>query len=272
MQDALKQHQIALETLYNKNQTLKRVRAEFTECDTFDFAEFMSQHEIDEEFGFSLLTQMALHRRADLPTLVGVLRSHFNDGQKTVDMILKCAEVDLVDWDPTISKFITVFTISEDVQADLDRFQYPLPMVIEPKEVKNNKSSGYLTSSGSIILKNNHHEEDVCLDHINRMNKIKFTINTDTATMVANKWRNLDKPKAGESQQDYERRVRAFEKYDRTCKDVIDVLTEHGNEFYLTHKYDKRGRIYCQGYHISYQGAPWNKAVLELADKEIVEL
>jgi DNA-directed RNA polymerase len=53
---------------------------------------------------------------------------------------------------------------------------------------------------------------------------------------------------------------------------VIGILEEYGNEFYLTHRYDKRGRVYCQGYHISYQGNAWNKSVIELADKEIIEL
>jgi DNA-directed RNA polymerase len=62
-----------------------------------------------------------------------------------------------------------------------------------------------------------------------------------------------------------------FEKYDRTAKDVITALSIHTDGFYLTHKYDKRGRVYCQGYHINYQGAPWNKATIQLADKELVE-
>jgi DNA-directed RNA polymerase len=53
---------------------------------------------------------------------------------------------------------------------------------------------------------------------------------------------------------------------------VIGILEGFSNEFYLTHRYDKRGRVYCQGYHVTYQGTPWNKAVLELADKEIIEV
>jgi hypothetical protein len=144
-------------------------------------------------------------------------------------------------------------------------------MVIRPKAVIDNRDTGYLLTRGSVILRKNHHEDDVCLDHINRMNRVKFTINLDTATMIANRWRNLDRPKEGETKQDFDKRVKAFEKYDRTAKDVIGLLTQHGNEFYLTHRYDKRGRTYCQGYHVSYQAAPWNKAVIELADKELVE-
>lgn len=89
--------------------------------------------------------------------------------------------------------------------------------------------------------------------------------------MVKNKWKNLDKPKSGETREDFEKRRKAFLKYDKVAKDVIGLLIQEGNEFYLTHKYDKRGRVYCQGYHVTYQGAAWNKAVIEFADKELID-
>ena len=275
MQDAgqspLMQHQIELEKLYSKNQLIPRIKAEFTGCEEIDFGKIFETHGIPMDFGYALLVQMALHKRADLPTIVGLLRSYCQSAQEVVDLIHKMCELNLCHWDPVKHVLVTAITISEDVQAELDRFQFPLPMVIEPREVKTNRDTGYILNRGSIILNKNHHEGDVCLDHINRQNRIKLTIDRDTATMIKNSWRNLDKPKEGEPKEDFEKRVRAFEKYDRTCHDVIEVLTEHGNEFYLTHKYDKRGRIYCQGYHINYQGAPWNKAVIQLADKELVE-
>lgn len=263
------QHQMELERLFNKNQTLTRIRKEFTAYP--QFIEQMEKHHIPVPFGFDLLTQMALHKRCDLPTLVSILNTHFNNVQLTTDMLLKCAEADLVDWSTTLRIFIVKFTVSADVQEELDRFQYPLPMVVPPMAVTNNRETGYMTSRGSVILKKNHHEDDVCLDHINAMNAIKFCINQDTAVMVKNQWRDLDKPKQGETKENFEKRKRAFEKYDTTAKEVMEFLLQQGNEFYLTHKYDKRGRIYCQGYHVNYQGAPWNKAVIELADKEIVE-
>lgn len=270
MTTAKHDHQLELERLYNKNQLLTRIKAEFSECKEFDFLGYMEENEIPKAFGLDLLAQMALHKRTTLPTLVGILRPHFNNSQITADMILKAAMADLVDWAPTNRQFIVKFTMTADTQRELDMFQFPLPMVVEPAEVKNNRDVGYLTSTGSIILKNNHHDDDVCLDHINRLNAIKFNINLNTATMVANSWKNLDKPKEGETRQDFEKRVRAFDKYDRTAHDVIGKLIEHGNEFHLTHKYDKRGRTYCQGYHVTYQGAPWNKAVIELANQEVV--
>lgn len=269
--------QMGLELLLNKNQLLKRVRGEFTNHGpTADsLIEAMNQYEIPTKFGFDMLTQMALHKRASLPTIVGVLRHHFegaNASQKTADMMLRCEAAGLVTWLDASEEFLTEFLISNEVQEELDRFQYPLPMVLPPAKVTKNTDSAYLTvQKDSLILKKNHHEDDICLDHINRVNAIPLAINHDVAHMIKNKWRNLDKCKPGETHEEFRQRKKAFEKYDRTAKHVINVLGQCTDRIYLTHKYDKRGRIYCQGYHVNYQGAPWNKAVIELADKEFIE-
>lgn len=268
--DELMQHQEEMERVFSNNQLISRIRAEFTECTQFDFKGYFAAKGINERFGFDILVQMALHKRAPLPTLVGLLRHHAASSQECVDMIQKAAEADLLDWDPQIEIFIVKFTISQDVQDEIDKFQYPLPMVVMPKELKGNLDSGYLLAKGSVILRDNHHDDDVCLDHLNRMNKVKLTINLDTARLVKNQWRRLDKRAEGETKEDFQRRVKAFEKFDRTAKDVMQFLMKESTHFYLTHKYDKRGRIYCQGYHVSYQGTPWCKAVIEFAEEEIV--
>lgn len=263
--------QVELERLFDKNQTVARLRYEFASCEDFDFAAAIEAEGIPVKFGIDLLAQMALHKRADLPTLIGVMRHHLNSAQLTADMLLKCAAADLVDYRSDIKMFIVKLDITRDVQDELDRFQFPLPMVVEPAEVVTNRDVGYLLGKGSIILRKNHHEDDVCLDHINRMNKVKFSLNKTTATMVKNKWKGLDKKKEGETDQDFDRRKAAFAKYDRVGRDVMDQLIESGNEFHFTHKYDKRGRTYCQGYHANYQGTPWNKAVIEFTNTEITK-
>lgn len=144
-------------------------------------------------------------------------------------------------------------------------------MVVQPLEVKTNTDTGYYMSSGSVILKKNHHNDDVCLDHINRANNVRYTLNLDTAQFIKNKWKNLDKQKPDETRAEFEDRKKAFRKYDRCSKDVMAILLKHSNSFYLTHAYDKRGRTYCRGYHVSYQATAWNKAVIQFASEELVE-
>lgn len=47
----------------------------------------------------------------------------------------------------------------------------------------------------------------------------------------------------------------------------IDQLSD---EVYLTHRYDRRGRVYASGYHVNTQGDDYRKAVLTLANKEVL--
>lgn len=263
--------QIEMEKLFHKNQLHSRIRKEFTDS-TIDFRGVFTASNVDHKMGFDLLVQMALHKRVNVTTLVGLLRKHYQgNSQRTMDAILACAEADLVDWSIPLEVFIVKFTLSDDVVNEIDTYQYPLPMIVEPRELKDNRDTGYYTSKDSVILRNNHHEDDVCLDYLNMINHIKLKVNTDTVAFLHNKWKHLDKPKNGEERSEYNKRVRAFEKYDRTSRDVLSHLEVTGGEFYLTHKYDKRGRVYSQGYHVNYQGADWNKACILFANGELVE-
>lgn len=265
------QSQIELEELYAKNHLMNRLRREF---DVQGLDDFCAGHALPRSFTVDLLAHMALHRRAPMSTLVGILHHHFGnsipDLQACADMIWQAAEAGAVDYDPVAWQFTLRFDVSDAVRLDLERFQYPLPMVVPPRPIQSNRDTGYYTIKGSVILKDNHHEDDVCLDHLDRVNQIPLVINPDTARLVANRWRNLDRPREGEDRRDFEKRVRAFEKYDRVSRDVIETLFMTGEPFYLTHRYDKRGRCYVQGYHVTTQGNAWNKAVIEFAEAELV--
>ena len=97
-----------------------------------------------------------------------------------------------------------------------------------------------------------------------------LALDMDTASMVRNSWRNLDKKKEDETHAEFKARKKAFERYEEATKDVMEQLVETSDRIYLTHKVDKRGRTYCQGYHINTQGNSWQKAVVQLLDKEII--
>ena len=64
---------------------------------------------------------------------------------------------------------------------------------------------------------------------------------------------------------------RNFARYRYNSLFTVKLCLLNGNNFSLNHKYDKRGRTYCQGYHVNYQGTPWNKAVVEFSHKEITK-
>ena len=53
--------------------------------------------------------------------------------------------------------------------------------------------------------------------------------------------------------------------------DVCKLLIQSGNDFHFTHKVDKRGRTYSNGYSVNYQGNSFRKSIINLAHKELVD-
>lgn len=140
--------------------------------------------------------------------------------------------------------------------------QYLPPMVCEPLELTHNYSSGYLTHNDSLILgTGNHHDGDICLDVLNTMNKVALKLDTQFLSTVE------EEPTFELKDQDQTDQWLAFK---QQSYDFYSLMVQQGNNFYLTHKVDKRGRIYAMGYHITSQGTAFKKAMIELAHEEIV--
>ena len=267
------ENQKMLETLFNDRQTPKLLRRELLASKTI--VTRIQASGLDEEFALDLLVHMILAKRATLPQVLGTLKHHFknqfNPWQACADALETAARKDLVDWDPKDGRFILRYDADEQTHKLVRQYQYLPPMIVPPLKVCENRGSGYLTiRTDSLVLKNNHHEGDLGLDSINRFNNIALSINTDVVKGIRNQWKSLDKPKEDETWDDFQKRVKAFERYERDAMFTIALMVEMGNCFYLTHKTDKRGRTYAQGYHIQYQGNTWSKAIVELAEKELV--
>lgn len=267
--------QIQLEELFYKNQMMRRLRQEVQA--TEGMAELCQDAGLSEAFVVDLLVQMELHKRADVSTLVGILHRHFeaeaDPFQTCADALAIAVDFGLVDWDSFDRRFVVLTSLDPEIQAEIDQFQYPLPMIVPPKVLEKNTDTGLfseLCAKGSLILKDNHHEDDICLDHLNRVNATPLTVNAEVVRLIQNNWADLDKKREGESDLDLKRRQAAFAKYDRVSRDVIESVVVFDAPIYLTHKYDKRGRTYAQGYHVNPQGNAWNKAVVEFAQKELI--
>lgn len=155
------------------------------------------------------------------------------------------------------------YELSEELRKYMLQAQYLPPMVCAPRQVKNNYDSGYLTKRESMILgKGNFHNGDICLDSINKFNQIPLTLNVPLLTKLD------ETPK-----KDF-KDAKQREQWLKFVKDSYDVYRElyhQGNHFYLTHRVDKRGRTYAQGYHVSTQGNSFRKAMLQFAEPEMVE-
>lgn len=134
------------------------------------------------------------------------------------------------------------------------RDKHPL-IFQEPEPVTNNQG---------LILGNpqNQHDKEICLDHINRMNRIPLSLNERFIfTYVETPKKPLDT-------------LQKKEQWDKHVEDSYEKYAEfivNGNKGFLKYAYDTRGRVYDTGYHITSQGTGYKKAILELANKELIK-
>lgn len=257
------QTQKNLEELFDKNQLIPVLRKQFEPV--FDDLG-IDPHPMK----LDVLVQIYLHKQADVPTMVGLFSPKWGEPQEVAELLQECVEDDLLDYNMDTRKFILNYSISEDVQKQLDMYQYPLPMVVPPRRLThNNQGSGYICQKGRIILNGSSifDEADVCLDHINRANSVKLTLNLDVVASPEGQKLPV-KRKPGEEFYEFKKRKKQYEIFYDTSLDVMQGLLTLGNEFYLTHKYDRRGRCYAMGYHVNSQGTDYHKAVLQLAREE----
>ena len=181
---------------------------------------------------------------------------------------------------------VSKMPLSDALKHFINNSRYLPPMVCPPIELRHNRDSGYLTHKDSLILgSGNHHDGDICLDVLNLLNQVPLKLDTkflssleeDPNTEFTVEWAMEKAMKKGQtiSKATSMERVREaidnFWKFKAQSYDFYLLMVNHDNRFHLTHKVDKRGRAYAQGYHITTQGTSFKKAMVELYEEEIVE-
>ena len=192
------------------------------------------------------------------------------DGVKTIAEVLAIlCETDVYDifkddkYDSL--KIKSNYGLPDQLVRFIHQTKYLPPMICNPKTVHKNSDSAYLSTKSSLILgRGTYHNEEICLDSINKFNQIPLTLNVELLKTYS------EEPTSPAILEDADK-YRQWEEMVRDSYVVYKDLVKQGNEFYLTHKVDKRGRTYCCGHHISTQGNSFRKAIVDLADKEVID-
>lgn len=260
--------QESLELLFNKWQLMKVLRAEYA---TIIPENLMEETGVEPAIAIDALAHLYLHRQADPQTMVGILSPKYGTAQEVADKLLVLVEEDFFDFDTDADRFMVKYDLSDDVKEMLDRYQFPLPMVVKPEKVTDNYTTGYLTMKHLLVLNGSDFfkEVDICLDHLNRANSVALAINFDVINSDQGKFVKPVRA-IGEDFDEYKKRVKQAENFYSTSVEVMNQLNDLSDQFYLTHRYDRRGRVYASGYHVSTQGDDYRKAILVLANKEML--
>ena len=221
-----------------------------------------------------ILVGVAYYMRPELFTSVSAQiasRLKFSDKTEAIatvaELLAVLCQTDLFDIDkPDKMASLTLvsrMTLPVNLVDFIENSQYLPPMVCKPLELTHNFSSGYLTHNDTLILgTGNHHDGDICLDVLNLMNSVPLRLDTEFLSKVEEEPTfELDTQEKEDLWRDFKTQSYKF----------YNLMVQCGNKFYLTHKVDKRGRIYASGYHITTQGTAFKKASIELAREEIVD-
>lgn len=157
---------------------------------------------------------------------------------------------------------ISNITLSPQLQEYIANCAYLPPLVHPPKKLRHNRDTPYLTiGQDSVILNKGHHGDDVCLDVLDSKNSVALSLDLEFLSKVE---------EMPNSELESPEKQTMWLNQKRQSHEFYLLMAGQGNKFYLHHKYDKRGRIYANGYHITTMGAPYKKASLEFAHKQVV--
>ena len=224
----------------------------------------------------NILTQTVLIASDYVPLLticssVSFSDDKYHDIQTAADVLWLINQTDLILIDIVgDTRYIkSNMQLSDELVNRLTNMCVLPPMLVKPRTLRHNKSSGYLTinSKDSLILgdKENYHDECISLDVLNTLNSQALTLDLDICYKFEKEFKSdhdVDSQEYRNQRKTYERAKEQFEFF----KDVIQDKT-----IFFTHKVDKRGRIYSQGYQFHTQGSSYEKACINLKTKEFVE-
>ncbi|MFB6349650.1 hypothetical protein ACFBZI_09470 [Moraxella sp. ZJ142] len=231
-----------------------------------------------------ILTTITLHTQNRLPyvNVAGMIPIKGMSALDAIKTVCELIAVLLPLGMYNITSFKTTRYIESLIQLPdslLDRIKlscYLPPMITTPKPVNNNYTSGYLTLDDNVILgsKHNKHSEPLALDIINKQNQNTYELDSYIVQQFDKQWHrtelNLDEMSLlnDDEQLQYLSDKTTWEKY----QEQFEVLKQHlaDKSFHFLHKYDKRGRLYSQGYHFNPMGSSFEKACINFKHKQLV--
>lgn len=182
-----------------------------------------------------------------------------------------------IEISPIAARIVTPLVLpSESGVRRIELGCYLPPLIEKPKKLTSNDSSGLHTiGKDSLILggKVNHHTGKISIDVLNKLNNIEYKLDETIDTEKEFSTGYLSEREYGEltleAQQLYDLQLSNHNK----AREQFDYLKEilRDRKVYFTHKYDKRGRVYSQGYHFNIQGTSYEKACLNLANEEVIQ-
>lgn len=248
-----------IEQIYSKQTIAQEVLAYFLQDpDINEFYEFLCTHLKNDNKAQRFLAGMATaYDGMPIISLASMLSSSCEGIDKTericssLDILIMAVNKGLLTAEFHKQWLITFdYDIPDDVYESISSKHYLPPMIDKPNPVNKHGDSFFTTLTSKIILGSEYarHNKNISFDVLNTQSNIAFNLETRVTEVD---------PVMDEDN------LAVYKKQYEGIKEIIS-----DKDFYLTHAYDARSRLYCQGYHTSYQADDFHKAVIVFAEKE----
>lgn len=267
--------QLHIESTYNKTQThqfLKELLRETLEPYWVHFPEPK-----DRKIAKTICAVLLVHKKMYIHNLVEMMVKKSwlpstTAATKIAEVIIQMMEVDMVDYiyKGEYLEIHSKWSMTEDMVNEYKHKIYKLPMVVPPNRVninRDNRGSGYYLDERDSLILTYHHSKKICTDVIEVLNSTPLTINKKVVEKAVHTNSGCYQ-KEHESKEEFQTRMEHWKIFLKQTEFVHEMIGD--NSFYLTHKFDTRGRVYDMGYHVHTQGDSYSKAVIQLANKEVV--
>lgn len=156
------------------------------------------------------------------------------------------------------------YSLEDETKQFIANTCYLPPIITKPNEIKHNLSSGYLNKTQSVILgdKVNHHDYPVALDVLNIANSIELELDRFMLQFEEKPSKPLDT----------QEKIDNFRLMANSSKVIYKEIIETGNTFHFNNRFDSRGRLYTEGYHINIQSTDYKKSLINLKKQEVISL
>jgi hypothetical protein len=229
--------------------------------------EFLEDNDV-QEIVYSVLSTIALIDKTELLTVTAGKIARKLEGtylecvELAASLLGTLSDTDVIDIELR-GKYLVIVThymLPEDIKQYIVDTCYLPPMLVQPDEVLHGGTSGHLSFTKTLILKGNKHDLPLNYHATNRLNSVKFVLDERMLELEEESSKELD------TQQKRESFARNLKAYNLAYVHLI------GRPFHFTSNYDCRGRTYCGGWQVNYQGTDYKKSILSLAHKELIPL
>jgi hypothetical protein len=229
-------------------------------------------HMDNESLVYSAIVAVYINKGEEQPIQAVVSRLYpVLDMLEEIDAIKTAAEIvgvlvmsDLFDLTMKANEYYVSgnLTLPPSLSRRIDSVKYLPPMMCKPNKVMTSRDTSHLTFVDHVILgRMNHHNKPVPVDVLNIANSVELELDEDILQFEESPNKELDTPD----------KVSQFQQMASESVDVYNEILENGNSFYFTWKYDFRGRMYSQGYHVNIQATDYKKALISLKNKRIIK-